>query len=456
MVVTKSLRENDVGVMATGHQVVFSMFVPPGRDHYTINGWCPGACTEEGMSGDIVVFGAALHGHTAAARLSARHFRNGAELKPLATDNTYDFNLQAMTPVIPHANVSRGDTLLVQCTYDSSRRDYTTKGGLSTAEEMCLTYLWYYPKANGLDYCQSNFENGVLTARTEGPLLGRASCATNNLPNTWQAYEDPSSVCSPERFCGDGVIDVDLGEQCDDGNRLVGDECDGECFPGNDVVCFSKSQVPFASKEHECRAREKAPAPENGAASQCDLTIIGNFLTELTPNLAKVLSGEDFVLSNCVSGLKTCNPVHENHDPACINYVATAFRTLLCCQEGGVEIPIPSYIVDRIPGYIGTYCGGHLPLDPGCDYCGDGSLNSRASGEECDDGNNEDGDGCSANCTVEQGKTCITISAYSICGAENAGSGNKSVDGSDLNWAPRSLPLLWIWVLTVGLALLVL
>jgi cysteine-rich repeat protein len=40
--------------------------------------------------------------------------------------------------------------------------------------------------------------------------------------------------------------------------------------------------------------------------------------------------------------------------------------------------------------------------DAGCqlEACGDGSVNN-AGAEECDDGNNEDGDGCSAECTLQ-------------------------------------------------------
>ena len=37
--------------------------------------------------------------------------------------------------------------------------------------------------------------------------------------------------------------------------------------------------------------------------------------------------------------------------------------------------------------------------------CGDGVV-STSIGEECDDGNHEDGDGCTATCTVEQGYSC--------------------------------------------------
>lgn len=61
--------------------------------------------------------------------------------------------------------------------------------------------------------------------------------------------------------------------------------------------------------------------------------------------------------------------------------------------------------------------------DPACrevvPYCGDGTLDA---GEACDDGNNVDGDGCSANCTVE---------AY--CGDGTLDPGEQCDDGNNEN-----------------------
>jgi cysteine-rich repeat protein len=34
---------------------------------------------------------------------------------------------------------------------------------------------------------------------------------------------------TPAAFCGDNTLDVEFGEQCDDGNRIGGDGCDRSC-----------------------------------------------------------------------------------------------------------------------------------------------------------------------------------------------------------------------------------
>ena len=51
-------------------------------------------------------------------------------------------------------------------------------------------------------------------------------------------------------------------------------------------------------------------------------------------------------------------------------------------------------------GEAGSATGGTSSVVHGC---GDGSLDE---GEECDDGNDENGDGCTSDCQTEEGYTC--------------------------------------------------
>jgi cysteine-rich repeat protein len=64
----------------------------------------------------------------------------------------------------------------------------------------------------------------------------------------------------------------------------------------------------------------------------------------------------------------------------------------------------------------GDGCSAECTIEP---FCGDGNLDP---GEECDDGNNEDGDGCSANCTVEP-----------FCGDGNVDPGEECDDGNNVD-----------------------
>jgi cysteine-rich repeat protein len=73
-------------------------------------------------------------------------------------------------------------------------------------------------------------------------------------------------------------------------------------------------------------------------------------------------------------------------------------------------------------GTIGPiHCGETPPPEP---RCGDGNMDA---GEQCDDGNNVDGDGCSANCTTE------TPPPQPRCGDGNMDAGEQCDDGNNVD-----------------------
>jgi cysteine-rich repeat protein len=64
------------------------------------------------------------------------------------------------------------------------------------------------------------------------------------------------------------------------------------------------------------------------------------------------------------------------------------------------------------------------PPDNECPYCGDGQVDSP---EQCDDGNTTSGDGCSATCTIELAPPCCgngTLDAGEQCDDDNLVSGD--------------------------------
>ena len=63
------------------------------------------------------------------------------------------------------------------------------------------------------------------------------------------------------------------------------------------------------------------------------------------------------------------------------------------CGDGNLD---PGEECDDGNNVDGDGCSANCTYEP---YCGDGFLDP---GEECDDGNNVDGDGCSATCTIEE------------------------------------------------------
>src|SRR5262245_41020266 len=96
-------------------------------------------------------------------------------------------------------------------------------------------------------------------------------------------------------------------------------------------------------------------------------------------------------------GLASCSLLFRELIPRCDEEALAdcSENTLVLCQEGFVtEIPCEEKVCLRDAN--GASC---VPLG-----CGDGSTEGD---EECDDGNNESGDGCSFDCLIE---ACQTLS----------------------------------------------
>jgi cysteine-rich repeat protein len=76
---------------------------------------------------------------------------------------------------------------------------------------------------------------------------------------------------------------------------------------------------------------------------------------------------------------------------------------MVCCTADGCAYNNTANCVNNLWGqYFQEDCEGNCdalceaPITP---FCGDGNLDP---GEECDDGNFLDGDGCASDCTLEQ------------------------------------------------------
>ncbi|XP_043539213.1 DBH-like monooxygenase protein 1 homolog isoform X3 [Chiloscyllium plagiosum] len=155
---TPVLRKYDAGVIETGVWVSLYHMIPPNMPSYTSQGHCTMECLEEALSQEkasgIHVFAALLHSHLAGRVLRIRHFRNDVEQPLLAHDDEFDFNFQEFRYLKEERVLQPGDSLVTECQYNTTSRSNMTWGGLSTRDEMCLSYLLYYPKID-LSRCES-------------------------------------------------------------------------------------------------------------------------------------------------------------------------------------------------------------------------------------------------------------------------------------------------------------
>lgn len=61
-------------------------------------------------------------------------------------DDRYDFNYQQARALSQDTTILPGDGLITECTYSTQERSKPTLGGYSTREEMCLSFVLYYPR----------------------------------------------------------------------------------------------------------------------------------------------------------------------------------------------------------------------------------------------------------------------------------------------------------------------
>jgi fibro-slime domain-containing protein len=171
----------------------------------------------------------------------------------------------------------------------------------------------------------------------------------------------------PSENCGDGLLDQ-LYEACDDGNNDNGDGCWGNCLgvePG--YICREQGQacVPFARCgdgvaifPEQCDDGNRNSG--DGCSNNCKVEL--GWKCEADQECTRTTCGDGII-----EGAEMC----EVGEDGCTSQCQFAPD---CSGDGGA-------------------CTSE---------CGDGLV----LGEECDDGNRLNGDGCDDNCEVEDGYTC--------------------------------------------------
>ena len=187
--------------------------------------------------------------------------------------------------------------------------------------------------------------------------------------------------------------------------------------------------------------------PSGGSPSNAAALAEGDYYFQVTDPSGKVLLSTDDI---------TCRRFHVNADGVISAVVGPCAHATGVDQDyaslGALTVQLMPYADTPNPGGeykvwatpVGRYTGsghfhGFLPSDSKTDnfkiresvtpppppVCGDGNLDA---GEQCDDGNTVNGDGCSANCTTE-----TPPPPPPSCGDGNVDSGEQCDDGNNTN-----------------------
>ncbi|KOB69178.1 MOXD1-like protein 1 [Operophtera brumata] len=121
--------------MVAGIGVSALHVIPPAQKQYKTVGICSSECTEGTMPKDgINIVSVLLHAHGTARKISLKHVRGNKELPRISEENSYDVRYQQSRVVPGGRKFLKGDTLLTECTYDSTSRDKLILGGYSDAQ----------------------------------------------------------------------------------------------------------------------------------------------------------------------------------------------------------------------------------------------------------------------------------------------------------------------------------
>ena len=118
--------------------------------------------------------------------------------------------------------------------------------------------------------------------------------------------------------------------------------------------------------------------------------------------------------------------------------IATTTVTLSICGNEIVDAGEDCDVLGETGGYSTTIAGRQCDVD--CffgPYCGDAILQT-TQGEECDDGNNDDGDFCGADCTVEPAGSGGGGSSGG--GSSSSGGSNTDLGATQISVSGRAYP----------------
>ena len=271
------------------------------------------------------------------------------------------------------------------------------------------------PANGGADTCSAKCHNAVAgQVCGDGVVQGDEECDDANLMDG----DDCDHRCLSENVaCGNGALDP--GEECDDGNRVSGDDCDVDCNAE-----FNYSSDDFCGDGFA----------NNGATgNQIDPSQFSNYDAEsaLSVKFASVAPNQSVTAAFCMIGATGSDLA------ASLTSLQTKADDCLAFYQQNIAL-----CGDGIQN-AGEECDdGNTADNDGCDsnctfpVCGNGIVNTE---EACDDGNSADNDGCDSNCTFSACGNGI-VNTGEACDDANLADGDgcdaacqiEEVNGDDL------------------------
>ena len=276
----------------------------------------------------------------------------------------------------------------------------------------------------------------------DGGTLDGDGCSSTCALETGYACQGSPSYCDP--VCGDGII---AGyEQCDDGNTAWNDGCDDYCYIEYGFTCNGAPSVCTTPCGDGMRIGPEQCDDGNSVAGDCcsptctaepgceiesnDYPDVANAYQSLeTNNVVKGIIAQydydyyKFTVPPGLTATLTASSLDGFLGTACTAYdsymvLYDAFGTELdydgfgpCGTLTVAGLPPGDYYLEIGANSWGQTFDYTLQMSATYVVCGDGVLDF---GEQCDDGNTMEGDGCTSSCRfesqpeLEPNDTCAT------------------------------------------------
>jgi cysteine-rich repeat protein len=237
--------------------------------------------------------------------------------------------------------------------------------------------------------------------------------------------------------CGDGVTVA--GEQCDDGNTADGDGCDNDCT----FTCAGDADC---TDGNACNGVETCASPGT-TASAC---VPGTPPSEgASCGAGRICRGGTCSTAGCGDGFvspgEQCDDGNMTDGDGCDGDCTWTCASAADCADANVcngaeTCASPGTLASRCnagtPPTNGTACGtGLICVTGSCvsARCGDGIV---STGEQCDDGNTTNGDGCNNDCRFTCANDAACSDGNACNGAETCASPGTTASRCTAGTAP--------------------
>eukprot|EP01063_Lacrimia_lanifica_P022660 TRINITY_DN30191_c0_g1_i1.p1 TRINITY_DN30191_c0_g1~~TRINITY_DN30191_c0_g1_i1.p1 ORF type:complete len:915 (+),score=146.89 TRINITY_DN30191_c0_g1_i1:97-2841(+) len=223
--------------------------------------------------------------------------------------------------------------------------------------------------------------------------------------------------------CGDGNLHTASSaryaplEACDDGNTLNGDGCSARCQVESGFTCVTVAVSPYQASvcrtvaDTEGELRATAAVVDEALCSERDAAAGTSGPSRAASGQQAEDAGNETVCGDVFQALSAeeCDDGNVEDDDGC---------SAECTVEAGYSC-YPSTVNGTVYGADAASGVSECVRN----VCGDGFLHPT---EQCDDGNDADGDGCDVECEIEPNHDCVPQGGGSTCFPPVCGDGRTA------------------------------